>query len=179
MVRETKLYDLLGVKPDVTPEQLKKAYRKLALKYHPDKNPEGGEKFKEISFAYEVLSDDNKKAIYDRGGEQALKEGGGGPSHDPFDIFQMFFGGGGGGRHHQRPRGKDKIHKLQVTLENLYNGQERQLAINRDRVCTACNGRGCKAGCEMTCRDCKGRGIIIQMHQIGPGMVQQVQRHCP
>ena len=94
MVKETKLYDILGVTPEATQAEIKKSYRKLALKYHPDKNPDEPEKFKEISAAFEVLSDEKKRTLYDKHGEQGLKEGGGGEYHSPFVIYDMFFGGG-------------------------------------------------------------------------------------
>ncbi|XP_071787964.1 dnaJ homolog subfamily A member 1-like [Asterias amurensis] len=176
MVKETKFYDLLGVKPNATETELKKAYRKLALKYHPDKNPEDPEKFKLMSQAYESLSDPKKRKIYDEGGEQALKEGGaGGGSHNPMDIFDMFFGTHS--RTHER-RCKDVIHQLGVSLEEMYNGSVRKLALKKNVVCDKCEGRGGKKGAVETCGTCKGSRIQVHLSPIGPGMVQQIRTAC-
>ncbi|XP_026478026.1 dnaJ homolog subfamily A member 1-like isoform X1 [Ctenocephalides felis] len=183
MVKETTYYDVLGVKPGCTPEDLKKAYRKLALKYHPDKNPNEGERFKLISQAYEVLSDPAKKSIYDQGGEQALKEGGtgGGGFSSPMDLFDMFFGGGfsggRGGRRRER-RGKDVIHQLPVSLEELYKGAVRKLALQKSVICDKCEGRGGKKGAVEQCPTCRGTGMQVQIQQLGPGMIQQIQSVC-
>uniref|UniRef100_A0A3Q3GAW0 DnaJ heat shock protein family (Hsp40) member A1 n=1 Tax=Labrus bergylta TaxID=56723 RepID=A0A3Q3GAW0_9LABR len=143
MVKETGFYDTLGVKPNATPDELKRAYRKLALKYHPDKNPTEGEKFKQISQAYEVLSDAKKRELYDRGGEKAIKEGGtgGGGSGSfasPMDIFDLFFGGGS--RMHRERKGKNIVHQITVTLEDLYNGSTRKLALQKNTICERCEG---------------------------------------
>ena len=100
--------------------------------------------FKAISQAYEVLSDAKKRDLYDRGGEQAIKEGGTGGGagfHSPMDIFQMFFGGGGGGHHHGPPKGKDVVHQLSVSLEDLYNGVVRKLALQKNVICSKCEGQ--------------------------------------
>ncbi|XP_003747303.1 dnaJ homolog subfamily A member 1 [Galendromus occidentalis] len=178
MVKETKFYDILGVKPNVTNDELKRAYKKLALKYHPDKNPNEGEKFKLIAAAYETLSDPEKRKIYDRGGEQALKEGGGGGGgfHNPFDIFEMFFGGGGGGGRRRANRGRDKAHPVSVSLEELYNGSVRKMALRKRVICQACEGKGGKN--VSVCSSCKGQGVVIRVVQIAPGMVQQSQSIC-
>ncbi|KAI4503434.1 hypothetical protein M0802_001656 [Mischocyttarus mexicanus] len=182
MVKETTFYDVLGVKPDCSPEDLKKAYRKLALKYHPDKNPNEGERFKQISQAYEVLSNPEKKRIYDQGGEQALKEGGMGGNGftSPMDIFDMFFGGAfGGGRGRRRERkGQDVIHQLSVSLEELYNGTVRKLALQKNVICDKCEGIGGKKGSVEQCTSCHGSGMQVQIQQLGPGMLQHMQSMC-
>ncbi|KAM3967235.1 dnaJ heat shock protein family (Hsp40) member A4-like [Aphomia sociella] len=183
MVKETTYYDILGVKPNCTTDELKKQYRKLALKYHPDKNPNEGEKFKQISQAYEVLSNPEKRRIYDQGGEQALKEGGVGASgfSSPMDLFDMFFGGGfsgGRGRRGRERKGKDVIHQLSVTLEELYRGAVRKLALQKNVICDKCEGRGGKKGAVQTCPTCRGTGMQVQIQQLAPGMIQQIQTVC-
>lgn len=171
-------YKLLGVEKDADENTIKKAYRKLALKHHPDK---GGdvEKFKEISYAAEVLSDPEKKQIYDRYGKEGLEEGGGGGGGGSAeDMFSQFFGGGGRRGPRGPQKGEDITHPLKVSLEDLYNGKTVKLAINRDKMCSDCNGKGGKDGAEKVCAECKGRGATVQLRQIGPGMVQQIQSAC-
>lgn len=174
MVKDTKYYDILGVSPSASPDELKKAYRKLALKFHPDKNPNEGERFKLISQAYEVLSDPQKKVIYDQGGEDALKEGGRGGSEffsSPMDIFDMFFGGSpfGGGRPRREQKGKNVIHQLSVTLEELYKGSSRKLAFQKNVICAKCDGRGGKKGIKVECQSCNGSGVKVNIQRIGLG----------
>lgn len=189
MVKETKFYDILGVKPGASDSELKKAYRKMALQYHPDKNPspEAGEKFKEISMAYEVLSDSEKRKIYDQHGEQGIKEGGGGGGgfHSPMDIFDMFFGGGGGmggmfgeGRRRGPRKTKNLIHQLSVSLEDMYNGSTRKLALQKNVICDLCEGVGGKENAVQRCPNCRGTGMQIRVQQLGPGMMQQIQSMC-
>lgn len=171
-----KLYDILGVAKDASETEIKKAFRKLALTHHPDR---GGdvEKFKEMSGAHEILSDPEKRKIYDQGGLEALAGGGGGEGGN--DIFDMFFGGGRGRRGPQGPqKGEDLVHSIKASLEDLYNGKTVRLAISRNKPCPDCEGRGGKVGAEKSCTDCNGRGVRVMMRQIGPGMVQQMQVAC-
>lgn len=180
MVKETGYYDVLGVRPNCTQDELKKAYRKLALKYHPDKNPSEGERFKQISQAYEVLSNPEKRRIYDQGGEQAIKEGaaggGGGGFSSPMDLFDMFFGGGMGRR--RGNRGKNTVHQLGVSLEELYNGAVRKLSVQRSTICEKCEGRGGRKGAVEKCPSCRGSGVTVRIQQLVPGMVQHIQTTC-
>uniref|UniRef100_A0A0K0F8Y1 DnaJ-like-2 (inferred by orthology to a D. melanogaster protein) n=1 Tax=Strongyloides venezuelensis TaxID=75913 RepID=A0A0K0F8Y1_STRVS len=178
MVSDTKYYDILGISPNATESEIKKAYKKTALKYHPDKNPEGAEKFKEVSAAYEVLSDPQKREVYDKYGEEGLKEGGMGSSggfDHAFDLFDMMFGGGKGGRS-QRTKAEDLYFQMKVTLKELYNGSKRKLKITRKIKCGKCNGVGGKN--VKSCPGCEGRGIKVKIVQVGPGIVTQSQEAC-
>jgi len=190
MVKETEYYDLLGVKPEATLEEIKKCYRKLAIKYHPDKNQgnkEAEEKFKEISVAYETLSNDEKRQNYDRFGKEGLS--GGGMGGDPFDIFSQFFGGGGGGgfgfgggggRSRGPQRTQDIVTPLTVKLEDIYNGKTKKMKITRNIICKTCVGSGSKDGkSPQKCKECEGNGIKVMLRQLGPGMFQQVRTQCP
>jgi len=178
----------MGVKPDDGDAVIKKAYRKKAMKYHPDKNPgdeEAEQKFKMVSAAYEVLKDKEKRALYDRAGAEGLKQGGGGGGGGGGmgDIFSQFFGGGGmggGRRRRDDHRTEDVVHELGCTLQDLYNGKTKKLSINRKVNCDDCSGTGStKPGASSaTCGDCQGSGIEIQLRQLGPGFVQQVQARC-
>ncbi|KAH8516622.1 hypothetical protein H0E87_004825 [Populus deltoides] len=182
----TKYYEVLGVSKGASQDELKKAYRKAAIKNHPDKGGDP-EKFKELSQAYEVLSDPDKRDVYDQYGEDALKEGmgpGGGGGHNPFDIFESFFGGGGFGgggssRGRRQKQGEDVVHPLKVSLEDLYNGTSKKLSLSRNILCAKCKGKGSKSGASGTCRGCQGTGMKVSIRQIGLGMIQQMQHVCP
>eukprot|EP00457_Paulinella_chromatophora_P006263 gb/GEZN01006281.1/.p1 GENE.gb/GEZN01006281.1/~~gb/GEZN01006281.1/.p1 ORF type:complete len:445 (+),score=88.03 gb/GEZN01006281.1/:25-1359(+) len=188
MVKETKLYDTLGVAPEADEATIKKAYRKLAMKWHPDKNPESQEeaehKFKEISEAYEVLMDAEKRQSYDKYGEEGLKEGGGAGFRDAHSMFADLFGFGGGmfggGRGRGGPRKTEDIRfKLGVTMSEFYTGHTKKLKVKRDVICSECMGKGSlKDGAVVVCDECDGRGIRLVIRQIGPGMIQQMQARC-
>ena len=176
----TKLYDLLEISPDATDADIKKAYRRLAVKYHPDKNPgnaEAGEKFKEIAKAYEVLSDSEKRARYDQFGEDAVNgsnQGGGFGGGNPFDIFNQFFGGGGGGfesffgggrRDPNAPEdGNDLRYNLEIDFMDAVKGVDKTLTFNRKGLCDVCHGTGCESGQRVQCRRCHGSGQVGVSH---------------
>eukprot|EP00163_Fabomonas_tropica_P020209 TRINITY_DN355_c0_g1_i2.p1 TRINITY_DN355_c0_g1~~TRINITY_DN355_c0_g1_i2.p1 ORF type:complete len:413 (-),score=130.28 TRINITY_DN355_c0_g1_i2:410-1648(-) len=191
MVKETKFYDLLGVSPDASEGDIRKAYKKKAMKLHPDRNtsdPHATEKFKELGKAYDVLSDERMRTLYDQVGEKGLEEGGGGG--DPFGggaggIFESFFGGGfggfggGGGQRERGPKKtEDVAHALNVTLEDLYNGKQSKMKITRRIICKTCTGSGGKAGkAPKKCDTCRGQGVRVVIQQIGP-MIQQMRAQC-
>ncbi|KAK2460521.1 hypothetical protein APHAL10511_006991 [Amanita phalloides] len=179
MVKETKYYDLLETTADATDAELKKAYRKKALRLHPDKGGDP-ELFKEVTHAYEVLSDSEKRRIYDSRGEAGLSEQGGMGGMDPQDLFSQLFGGAGGffgagGRPSGPRKTKDLLHRVSVTLEELYKGKTTKLALTRNIVCSKCKGKGGKE--VRTCPVCSGRGVKVMLRQMGP-MIQQIQSAC-
>lgn len=164
-VDTTKFYKNLGVEKNASQSEIKKAYHKLAVRHHPDKGGDP-EKFKDISRAYEVLGDPQKRERYDRGGEEAVSDDG--PGGGSGDIFDLLRGGGGGGRNKRR-KTEDVVHKLDVTLEDIYCGKTRKMAINRDVIDRE---KGVK-----TCQECGGRGVKVQVIRMGP-MIQQAQAPC-
>merc|ERR1719409_2137312 len=164
-VDTTKMYEVLGVEKDAQPDAIRKAYRKLAVKLHPDKGGDP-EKFKEVQKAFDILGDERKREIYDRHGEEGLEDdgGGGGPS-DIFDVLS--------GRGRRKPQGVKKgenmTHPLKVTLEQIYKGSSRTLRLTRKVIDK-------QRGVER-CQSCGGQGVKIQTIRMGP-MIQQVQKHC-
>jgi molecular chaperone DnaJ len=182
-------YQVLGVERGASAEEIKKSYRKLAVKFHPDKNPgdkSAEEKFKELGEAYEVLSNTDKRAAYDRFGHQAFTQGGGhggyGAGHDPFDIFREVFGagrGGGGGAggifesifgdgvHGEagerggRGRGSDLRYDMRITFQEAARGVEKEIEISKLQACDTCHGSGAEPGSKVTtCPTCGGQGQV-------------------
>src|SRR5438552_10247700 len=171
-------YEILGVERSATEEDIKKAYRKLAVKYHPDKNPgdkAAEDKFKELGEAYEVLCDPQKRAAYDQYGHAAFDRRAGGFGrggfHDPFEVFREVFGGGGifedlfgGGRSDptQPQRGDDLRYDLELTFEEAAHGCEQEITVTKPERCDHCQGSGAEAGSRTRiCPTCGGRGQII------------------
>ncbi len=195
-------YSVLGVSKSATADELKKAYRTLAMKYHPDRNPddkEAEEKFKEVNNAYQVLSDPEKRQRYDALGHDAFTHGGaggaGGPGMDPMDIFAQMFGGAGGGegfdlgdlfgfgggrrrRNSNGPvPGDDLLYELTIDFEDAVFGADKTIQIPRTEKCTHCNGEGCEPGTsKKTCPTCKGTGQITQSR--GFFSMSQPCSHC-
>ncbi|QIQ20501.1 molecular chaperone DnaJ [Zophobihabitans entericus] len=184
-------YELLGVGRDADEREIKKAYKRLAMKYHPDKNQDdkatAEAKFKEIKEAYEILTDPQKKAAYDQYGHAAFEQGAGGGGFggggfggagfgDAFgDIFSEFFGGGGGGRRQQASRGSDLQYNINLTLEEAAKGVTKEIKVPTMVECDVCHGVGTeKASDVVTCTTCHGAGVV-QMRQ---GFFA-VQQECP
>lgn len=158
---DISLYDLLDVHKSATDAEIKKNYRRLAKEFHPDKNPEAGDKFKEISFAYEVLSDPEKRQIYDRYGIKGLQEGAGSSDMDTESLFAKFFSFGSN---------NDLQVVLPVTLEEFYNGNpSKTVEFTRQEVCIDCQGTGGDVSKEQSCSDCGGLGYRTTMGIIVSG----------
>jgi len=184
-------YETLAVSRSAAVEEIKTSYRKLAMKYHPDRNPGDAaaeESFKEISQAYDILIDPDKRAAYDRYGYAAFQGPGGGPGagfHDPFDLFREVFGSGGGGIFEHffggsgggadQARGADLRYDLEIKLEEAARGVEKEIEIGKTGRCSACGGSGGGPGAHLhTCPTCRGRGQVIATRGFF-----QVAQPCP
>lgn len=189
-------YEILGVRREAGESEIKRAYRQKALEFHPDRNqhdPKAEEKFKEASEAYEVLSDSNKRQIYDQFGHAGL-EGRGFHGFDRVDdifssfgdIFEEFFGGmggfgfggkrGGGGRRQRVQRGNDLEANVTISFQDVFSGVKRDVAIHREVFCDACQGKGSKSGKLSACQTCHGSGQIA--HSQGFFMIQTTCPRC-
>lgn len=186
----TDLYDVLGVAREASPDEIKRAYRRLARELHPDVNPDPAtqERFKEITAAYEILRDPEKRRMYDRGVDPRS----GGPANgfagfDFSDLMDAFFGGGaaaggGGGRTGPRSRttrGADALVRVKVSLEEVLSGVDKELTIDTAVVCSVCEGRGTAPDTEpVTCTMCRGRGEIQSVQRSFLGQIM-TSRPCP
>ena len=189
MADKRDYYEVLGAKKDATEKELKKLYRKLAMQYHPDRNPDNPEaeaKFKEAAEAYDVLSNAEKRARYDRFGHAGMSGAGFGSTDDIFssfgDMFADLFGFGGGGGQQRRRRGRngprqgsDVRFDLTVSFEEAIQGTTKEVTLKRSEECDTCDGTGGKAGTEpVGCATCGGRGEVIQQQAF-----LQVRTTCP
>ena len=205
MAEKRDYYEVLGVSKDASAEDIKKAYRKLALQYHPDRNPgnkEAEEKFKEAAEAYDVLSDDAKRKRYDQFGFAAEGAGGfgGGQGFSVEDIFRNFgdifggrfgggggfgdifgdmFGGGGSGGGRRVERGSDIRIRMKLTLEEIMSGVEKRVKVTKLVACPDCGGKGAASEADIkTCPDCKGTGYVVRTARSIFG-ITQTQSPCP
>ena len=195
MAQKRDYYEVLGVQKNASKDQIKDSYRKLALQYHPDRNkdPDAENKFKEISEAYAVLSDDQKRVQYDHLGHASFDQQYSredifrGADFDSIfrdmgfgDVFRSFFGGSGfGGGFERSNRGEDIGYNLEITLEEAARGVEKEIQIPRTEKCDVCNGSGAKQGTKVSvCSKCHGAGKVQNMRQSGFGMFVQVVA-CP
>ncbi|KAL0314278.1 UNVERIFIED_CONTAM: Chaperone protein dnaJ A6, chloroplastic [Sesamum angustifolium] len=182
-------YSVLGVSKNSSKSEIKSAYRKLARSYHPDVNKEAGaeEKFKEISNAYEVLSDDEKRSIYDKYGEAGLKGAGMGMGDfsNPFDLFESLFEGmggmggiggmGGRGSRNRATEGEDQVYNLVLNFKEAIFGVEKEIEIARLESCSTCDGSGAKPGTKPSrCSTCGGQGQVVSSARTPLGVFQQV-----
>ena len=184
--QHTELYKTLGVDVGASSSDIKKAYRKLALKYHPDRangkteeeKASYEEKFKNISAAYDILGDEQKRKNYDKFGLEGANMGGNFPNasgQNPFDIFGNLFGNRGRRQQHV-VKGQNRIEVTNVTLEEIYTASEKIITLDRKKECEKCNGKG---GSELkTCNICEGKGSILKIQQVGPGFISQSQQPC-
>jgi molecular chaperone DnaJ len=178
-------YEILGVQRNASDDEIKKSYRKLAMKYHPDRNKDDKEserKFKEVSAAYEILKDSEKRSAYDQYGHDAFRQGGGGQGFGDFgggfsDIFEEFFGGGFGGQSRQRgpQRGNDLRYNMSVSLQEAYSGKKSQIRIPSYEGCDLCSATGSadKSG-PSTCSTCGGQGKVRSTQGFF-----SIERPCP
>ncbi|CAE6510106.1 unnamed protein product [Rhizoctonia solani] len=172
-------YKVLDVDRRANDATIKKAYKKLSKKYHPDKNPtpEAKDKFVDISRAYEVLSDSEKRAIYDRHGEEGLKQHEAGRNApDPFSMFSNFFGGG---HQEQSRKGPTMLTEFEVSLADMYSGNHVGFRIKKRILCDHCRGSGAASDGDIhTCGGCNGQGVKLVKQQVFPGMYAQTQVTC-
>jgi len=181
-------YEVLGVSKNATSSEIKKAYHKLARQNHPDKFPEGEreqatKKFQKIGEAYEVLSDEEKRRIYDVSGEEGLK--GGMPTDvDPFEMFASMFGGHNpfsqNNREPQIQKNKETVFHLKVSLKDVYTGRKKKLKVTKKVIVSKESKDVIEDNLERTwskCNSCKGQGSVMEMRQMG-NMITQTQRMC-